>query len=69
METPIAQPASSTEHRGRKPRAEAAAQPFRVRLSPVERARLEAAARANRQCPADFARDALVTAAEDCLEA
>lgn len=54
--------------RGRKPRAEAAALPFLIRLSPAERARLEAAARANRQQLADFARDALVTAADDCLE-
>jgi uncharacterized protein (DUF1778 family) len=61
--------ASSTERRGRKPRAEAAGKPFLIRLSPAERERLEAAARANRQPPADFARDALVTAADDCLEA
>jgi uncharacterized protein (DUF1778 family) len=61
--------ASSTERRGRPPRAEAAARPFLIRLSPAERERLEAAARANHQQPADFARDALVTAADDCLEA
>jgi uncharacterized protein (DUF1778 family) len=60
--------ASEHGRRGRKPRAEAAAQPFRVRLSPVERERLERAARANRQSLADFARDAVVTAAEETLE-
>lgn len=65
--------ASSTERRkgerrGRPPRAEAAAEPFRVRLSPAERERVERAARANHQEPSDFVRDAIVTAAEDCLE-
>ena len=58
----------SSDPRGRKPRAEAPAVPFRIRLSPAERERLEAAAAANHQTPADFARDALVTAAEETLE-
>ena len=58
----------SCRHRGRPPRAEAPAEPFRVRLSPAERDRVERAARVNRQRMSDFARDALVTAAEDCLE-
>lgn len=58
----------ASERRGRKPRAEAAAEPFRVRLSPAELERLTAAAAANRQKPADFARDALVTAASETLE-
>jgi uncharacterized protein (DUF1778 family) len=53
---------------GRPPRAEAAAEPFMVRLSPAERDRVERAARVNRQRMADFARDALVTAASDSLD-
>jgi len=55
--------------RGRPPRAEAPSTPLRIRFSPLERQRLELAAQANRQRPSDFARDAIVTAAEDCLEA
>jgi uncharacterized protein (DUF1778 family) len=39
-----------------------------VRLSPAELDRLREAARANHQTPNQFARDALVTAADDCLE-
>jgi uncharacterized protein (DUF1778 family) len=39
-----------------------------VRLSPAERDRVERAARVNRQRMADFARDALVTAASDSLD-
>jgi uncharacterized protein (DUF1778 family) len=54
--------------RGRRPRAEAPAEPFRIRLSPEERRRVGEAARVNQQSLADFARDALVTAAEDCLD-
>lgn len=54
--------------RGRRPRAEASASPFAIRLSPAERKLVEAAAKVNRQQLADFGRDALVTAAEDCLE-
>jgi len=53
---------------GRKPRAEAPSSPFRLRLSPAEYDRLKKAAKLNRQPTSDFARDALVTAAEDCLE-
>jgi CxxC motif-containing protein (DUF1111 family) len=59
---------SSHAHRGRPPRAEAAARPFLVRLSPAERDRVERAARVNRQPAADFARDALVTAASESLD-
>jgi hypothetical protein len=54
--------------RGRKPRAEAPTIPKTVRLSPAEHARLKQAARINRQKDADFIRDALLTAMEDCLE-
>lgn len=54
--------------RGRKPRAEAPGRPFTTLLSPAERKRVEKAARRNRQSLSDFARDAIVTAAEDCLE-
>ena len=53
---------------GRPTRAEAAAEPYRVRLSPVERQRVEEAARVCHQSAADFARDAIVTAADECLE-
>jgi hypothetical protein len=53
---------------GRPARAEAPGSPFHVRLSPSERERVEQAARVNRQTPSDFARDALVTAASECLE-
>jgi len=42
--------------------------PYTLRLSPSERERIDRAAKVNRQRPSDFARDALVTAAEDCLE-
>jgi uncharacterized protein (DUF1778 family) len=65
---PTSRAASNTERRGRKPRAEAAGRPFLIRLSPAERERLKYAARVNGQQPADFARDALVTAADECLE-
>jgi uncharacterized protein (DUF1778 family) len=54
---------------GRRIRAEAPSRPYPVRLSPDERARVEAAARVNFQKFSEFARDALVTAADDCLEA
>lgn len=54
--------------RGRTARAEAPGSPFNVRLSPEERARVERAAEVNRQTPSEFARDALVTAASDCLD-
>ena len=52
----------------RKARAEAPSLPMPVRLSPAERARVMEAARVNRQSISAFCRDALVTAAEDCLE-
>lgn len=54
--------------RGRKPRAEAPGRPFTTLLSPKERERVRKAARRNRQSLSDFAREAIVTAAEDCLE-
>lgn len=52
----------------RHARAEAPSVPVPVRLSPAERERLALAARANQQTVSQFARDALVTAAEECLE-
>ena len=52
----------------RKPRAEAPAKPFSVALSPAERARVLEAAHANRQSLSQFSRDALLIAADDCLE-
>lgn len=54
--------------RGRRPRAEAAGVPVRARLSPAELERAELAAQANHQNLSQFVRDAIVTAAEDCLE-
>lgn len=73
MATLMAMPGGDTSgserrRRGRRRRGSATAQVYAVRLTPDERARLEAAARANHQRPADFARDALVTAADDILE-
>lgn len=53
---------------GRRPRAEAASRVRTFRLSPQEDARVRLAAKVNGQRFAEFARDALVTAAEDCLE-
>jgi len=50
-------------------RAEAPSQDFHLRLSPDERARVDRAARANHQSSSDFGREALITAADDCLEA
>lgn len=52
----------------RRPRSEAAARPVGVRLSPEERRLAEQAASVNRQCLSDFVRDAVVTAAAECLE-
>ena len=49
-------------------RAEAPSAPMPVRLSPDERDRLNQAAAANHQTPSAFARDAVVTAAAECLE-
>jgi uncharacterized protein (DUF1778 family) len=55
--------------RGRPRRAEDRADTFCIRLTPEERQRVDLAASANHQTPSDFARDAIVTAAADCLEA
>ena len=52
----------------RKPRAEAASTPVRVRLSPLELKRACAAAQRNHQKVGDFIRDAILEAASDCLE-
>jgi uncharacterized protein (DUF1778 family) len=52
----------------RTTRAEAPATPLPVRLSPAERERVEEAAKANHQKVSQFVRDAIVTAADDCLE-
>jgi len=49
-------------------RAEAPSLDFHLRLSPAERIRVDQAAEANHQTPSEFAREALVTAADDCLE-
>jgi len=49
-------------------RADAPSVPLCTRLSPAERVRVAQAAKANHQTPSQFARDALVTAADDCLE-
>ena len=49
-------------------RAEAPSAPLTVRLSPAERERVEQAAKVNRLSRSQFSRDALLTAAEDCLE-
>jgi len=52
----------------RKPRAEASASPVQFRLSPQERQRVDQAVRVNHQTLSEFGRDALLDAAEDCLE-
>lgn len=52
----------------RPARAEAPSAPLPVRLSPGERQLVEQAAKANHQNTSQFARDALVTAAAECLE-
>jgi uncharacterized protein (DUF1778 family) len=49
-------------------RAEAPSIPTTVRLSPAERERVEQAARVNRLSLSQFSRDALLDAAEQCLE-
>jgi len=49
-------------------RAEATSGDFHLRLSPAERRRMDQAAKANHQTSSQFARDAIVTAADDCLE-
>lgn len=54
--------------RGRKPRAEAKGRPLTTLLSPAERERVKQAARRNHQSVSDFVRDAVVTAADECIE-
>lgn len=49
-------------------RAEAPSLACCTRLSPAERERVDQAAKANHQTVSEFARDALVTAADDCLD-
>lgn len=49
-------------------RAEAPSVPTCTRLSPAELERVTRAASTNHQTVSEFARDALVTAADDCLE-
>jgi uncharacterized protein (DUF1778 family) len=49
-------------------RTEARTQPMPVRLSPAERDQLKQAAQLNHQKRSQFMRDAIVTAAADCLE-
>ena len=39
-----------------------------VRLSPAEKQMVQSAAKANHQSVSEFARDALTTAAADCME-
>lgn len=52
----------------RRIRAEAPSEPVRVRLSPVEKQMARDAAHINRQKLSAFIRDAIVSAAGDCLE-
>jgi uncharacterized protein (DUF1778 family) len=52
----------------RHARAEAPSQPTPVRLSPHERERVKMAAQVNHQNRSEFMRDAIVTAASECLE-
>jgi len=52
----------------RPTRAEAPSVPTCTRLSPAELVRVTLAAATNHQTVSQFARDALVTAADDCLE-
>ena len=52
----------------RQLRAESPSTPLPVRLSTAERERVQEAARVNGQKVSEFCLDALVTAAEDCLE-
>ncbi len=49
-------------------RADAPSVPCCTRLSPAERMRVERAATTNHQTVSEFARDALVTAADDSFE-
>ena len=52
----------------RPSRAEAPSTPVPIRLSPAERESVREAARVNHQSVSQFARDALASAAGDCLE-
>lgn len=52
----------------RPSRAEAPSMPVPIRLSPEERQQVRLAAKVNNQTTSQFARDALVTAAAECLE-
>ncbi len=64
----MGEPTLMVLRRGRNPRAEAPSIPRTFRFSPAELHRMELAAKVNGQCPSQFARDAIVTAADDCLE-
>ena len=57
-----------TGRRGRPFRAEAPTVRQTIRLSPAELKRVKIAASTNYQTPSQFVRDAILTAAEDCLE-
>jgi uncharacterized protein (DUF1778 family) len=50
-------------------RAEAPSKQTCTRLSPAERDRVDEAAAMNHQTVSEFARDALITATDDCLDA
>ena len=52
----------------RPTRAEASSKATCVKLSPAERDRLDEAAASNHQTVSEFARDAMITAADDSLE-
>lgn len=52
----------------RKSRAEAPSVPLRIRLSPAEQQQAKMAAKINRQNLSQFIREAIDTAAGDCLE-
>lgn len=54
--------------KGQPLRAEAPSKPFRFRVSPAERDIIKRAAALNRQAESTFARDAVLTAASECLE-
>lgn len=54
--------------RGRPYRAEGPTVRHSVRFSPAELHRVKIAASINYQTPSQFIRDAIVTAADDCLE-
>ena len=52
----------------RTPRAEAPSRPTSIKLSPLERVRLQAAARRNRQTVSAFLREVAAAAVADCLD-